>query len=145
YHYLDMSSTFFLHPTHTLDLYTLSLHDALPIFETRRIPASSSFISSRFSSLKLVSPKFELSSFCRSVSVTEPFFPRNSTMARDIGLGLHILFNDGVRTRDSIQSRLGYCEGGSFFLESLAETFVPVLHIRSNRGLYAFHGISKVL
>src|SRR5205809_6727488 len=68
--------------------------------ETHRIPASSSFISSRFSSLKLASPKFELSSFCRSMSVTEPFFPRNSTMARDIGLGLHILFNDGVRRRD---------------------------------------------
>src|SRR5207247_10299812 len=75
--------------------------------ETHRIPASSIFISSRFSSLKLASPKFELSSFCRSVSVTEPFFPRNSTMPRDIGLGLHTFVNDGVRTRDySEPSRL---------------------------------------
>src|SRR6266568_7519163 len=101
-------------------------------------------MSSRFSSLKLVSPKFELRSFCRSMSVMEPFFPRNSTMARDIGLGLHILFNDGVRTRESNQSRLGYCERGSFLLEPLAEASVPVLHIRSHRRLDAFHGISKV-
>src|SRR5947199_25558 len=37
------------------------------------------------------------------------------------------------------------CYDCSFLLESLTETIVPVLHISSNRVLYAFPGISKVL
>src|SRR5436853_2778306 len=68
--------------------------------ETRRIPASSSFISSRLSSLKLTSPRFDLSSFSRSMSVIGPFFSRTSTMDRDMGRGLHILFNAAVTGRD---------------------------------------------
>src|SRR5207245_11726072 len=63
--------------------------------ETRRIPASSSFISSRLSSLKLTSPRSDLSCFSRSMSVIGPFFSRISTMDRDIGRGLHILLNAG--------------------------------------------------
>ncbi len=43
--------------------------------ETRRIPASSSFISSRLSSLKLTSPRFDLSFFSRSMSALDRSFP----------------------------------------------------------------------
>src|SRR5712692_1906715 len=113
--------------------------------ETRRIPASSSFISSRLSSLKLTSPKFELTSFSKSMSVIGPFFSRTSTMDSDMGLGLHILFNAGVPGRDSTLSGLGYGDWGSFLLEPLAEALVPVLHVGSHRRLDAFQGIPEVL
>src|SRR5712691_547957 len=112
--------------------------------ETRRIPASSSFISSRLSSLKLTSPRFDLSSFSRSLSVIGPFFSRISTMDRDMGLGLHILFNAWVRGRDSSRSGLCYGERGSLLLEPLAEALVPVLHVGSHRRLDAVKGIPEV-
>src|SRR5438094_7462668 len=61
--------------------------------ETQRTPASSSFISPVLSSLKLTSPKFDLSSFCSSKSVIGPFFSRISTIDSDMGLGLQTLLN----------------------------------------------------
>src|SRR5438552_3583388 len=61
--------------------------------ETQRTPPSSSFISFRLSSLKLTSPKFDFTSFCRSMSLIDPFLSNTSTMAKDMGLGLHILLN----------------------------------------------------
>src|SRR6266852_3279383 len=113
--------------------------------ETRRIPASSSFISSRLSSLKLTSPRFDLSSFSRSMSVIGPFFSRTSTMDRDMGMGLHILFKACVTGRDSNRSRLGYGDRGSFLLEPLAEALVPILHVGSHRRLDAVKGVPEVL
>src|SRR5207247_9224921 len=71
--------------------------------DTHRIPASSSFISSRLSSLKLTSPKIDITSLYRSTSLIEPFFSKTSSKARDMGLGLHILFNSGVTGRDYAQ------------------------------------------
>src|SRR2546425_8545748 len=113
--------------------------------ETQRIPASSSFISSRLSSLKLKSPKFDFTSFCRSMSLIEPFFSKTSSMVRDIGLGLHTLFNAGVKRRDYVRRGLCYGDGGSRLLEPLRESLIPVLHIRCHRRLDPFQGISKVL
>src|SRR5712664_4991122 len=102
-----------------LSIFPVSSTCLLPFvsLETRRIPASSSFISSRLSSLKLTSPRFDLSSFSRSMSVIGPFFSRTSTMDRDIGRGLHILFNVRVTGRDSTRSGLGYGDRGSFLLD----------------------------
>src|SRR5712692_138677 len=113
--------------------------------ETRRIPASSNFISSRLSSLKLTSPKLDLSSFSKSMSVIEPFFSKASTMDRDMGRGLHILFNAGVTEKDSTRSSLSYGDRGSFLLEPLAEALVPVLHVGSHRRLDPVQGIPEVL
>src|SRR5712692_8689553 len=130
-----------------LSIFPVSSTCLLPFvsLETRRIPASSSFISSRLSSLKLTSPKLDLSSFSRSMSVIEPFFSRTSTMNRDIGLGLHILFNAWVTGRDSIRGGLGHGDRGSFLLEPLAEALVPVLHVGSHRRFDAVKGIPEVL
>ena len=83
--------------------------------ETRRIPASSSFISSRLSSLKLTSPKFYITSLYRSMSLIEPFFSKTSSKVRHMGLGLHILFNAGVTGRDYARIARGTAIGALGF------------------------------
>src|SRR5712692_5284925 len=93
-----------------LSIFPVSSTCLLPFvsLETRRIPASSSFISSRLSSLKLTSPKLDLRSFSKSMSVIGPFFSRISTMKSDMGRGLHILFTTRFIGRDPTQCRICY-------------------------------------
>src|SRR3989441_9824677 len=106
--------------------------------ETQRTPASSSFISPVLSSLKLTSPKFDLSSFCNSKSVIEPFFSKISTIDSDMGLGLQTLLNARVTRKRLASEHLGYRDRCPFFLEPLRKALIPILHIRRNRGSDAF-------
>src|SRR5438309_10889000 len=113
------------------------------IRETQRTPPSSSFISSRLSSLKLTSPKFDFTSFCRSTSLIEPFFPTISTMAKDIGLGLHILLNARSESKLGLE-RLCYCYRGSLLFEPLNDSLIPILHISCHRWLDPLQSKPKV-
>src|SRR5437870_11649047 len=106
--------------------------------ETHRTPASSSFIKPVLSSLKLTSPKLDLSSFCNSESVIEPFFSKISTIDRDMGLGLQTLLYASVTRKRLASEHLGYWGRRPFFLGPILRALIPTLHVRRNRGADAF-------
>ena len=64
---LTVCFIFFFNDTATTDIYTLSLHDALPICQSDRVPAVEQFLGNQFTDACILTEHRVAQTFCEEI------------------------------------------------------------------------------